>query len=1492
MFKKHIEQPVKPQWGSLPVKAWCWGKTHPSSNPGVSNQGPLSVNPRGACFSSRLISQSITKTAGDGGSGGGRTTESDMAFAGSSYTKQKSGESASSSVFDKLTDELLIETLIRLPLKPANICKCVSKRFRSLISSSYFVRCYVNHHQFDNSFALYYQSKPTFHNMIRPSLMGIDLAFGFPIFESPGFSLSFLASFSGQEKQETLQYLASNNGLVLCCAALRRPIVYFVCNPLTKQWIALPTPPSNVKTVYIGFICNPQYSCDDEVGNKTSFKVVRIDVVNCESPRQLSGTLKLEIFCSVSGRWTEEYYMSSSTSDHELFYGWNYRCPSAVVCDGLLHWDTLSNCGIFTYDPYNSECRTIELPHEIRKPVWAFKHCLGESSGRLRYANFSWDDTNYRVWELKDYGNGGEWLLLHKVHLDEMQSTVQTINKDCMGMLSPHPLNQDVLFFWCRSSCRIVEYDMGSKLLRLPCFLRDAKIMSLLSPMFFPFVLPCWPVALPLIQENGLIFINLVYGIIPRRTDAETRCVDRDRRALLQFKQGLVDDYTLLRSWRNGQDCCHWRGVGCNNHTGEVIRLDLSATWSEELEQILGLSGEIDSSLLSLRSLRYLDLSGNSFTQIPDFIGSLTKLQHLKLAQIEFGSPEVPDRLGNLSNLQTLDLASSSVVIKNTRWLTRLSSLKYLNLSYIDLSESIGLLNNAIRLPSIVELHLVNCLLPNATANPITNLSNGFMILDLNSNYLPSSTIYPWLFNFSGSLTDVNLSDNELLGTIPEAFGTFEKLRNLDLTSNALEGGIPVSFGNLSDLRSLLLGGNNLNQDFPGFLDNLSGPAEKSLEVLDLYGNQLSGSLPDFTTFTALKELYLGVNRLNGSFPDKFEQISKLSILDLADNRITGKLPDLSALASLKELYFERNLLNGTLAEKLVPLSELKSLGVSSNFFRGTISETHVANLSRLTYLDLSYNLLAIEIGSDWSPSFQLEIISLSSCKLGNSSFPEWLRTQKNFSVLDISNAGIDDSVPSWFWESLIPGLRYLNLSSNQIHGGVPDLRFANGGKPLIDMSSNNFSGNLPLFPVDTLTLMLNDNMFSGPISSVCNLTILNRLDLSNNKLSGELPDCWKSFDRLVILNLENNGFIGRVPDSMGSLELVDLLSVRGNRLTGELPSSLRNCVSLRLLDLGENELSGKIPEWIGESLSMLLVLSLPFNRFNETVPRSLCQLEKIQILDLSVNDISGRIPECLYNISGMARPENHSPDTSIEFNAIGLERTRLTSRARYVFKALLQWKGRQSEYQKTLGLVTSLDLSSNRLTGEIPREITSLAGLVALNLSRNTLTGPVPNDIGRLRRLDFLDLSRNDLFGGIPTSLSLLSNLGVLDLSFNNLSGRIPKGTQLQSFDVSSFAGNPALCGVPLLEECSGDEPHGGGNDDFAERESDDDDEVTRNGFYVSIVVGFAFGFWGVCGSLVVKSSWRYAFFGFLSAVKDRVSVTLETSFARLRNRTVYNIR
>ena len=112
-----------------------------------------------------------------------------------------------------------------------------------------------------------------------------------------------------------------------------------------------------------------------------------------------------------------------------------------------------------------------------------------------------------------------------------------------------------------------------------------------------------------------------------------------------------------------------------------------------------------------------------------------------------------------------------------------------------------------------------------------------------------------------------------------------------------------------------------------------------------------------------------------------------------------------------------------------------------------------------------------------------------------------------------------------------------------------------------------------------------------------------------------------------------------------------------------------------------------------------------------------------------------------------------------------------------------------------------SIDFSNNKLIGEIPSEVTDLVELVSLNLSRNDLIGPIPATIGQLKLLDSLDLSQNQLNGRIPDSLSQIAGLSVLDLSNNTLSGKIPLGTQLQSFNTSTYEGNPELCGLPLLK-------------------------------------------------------------------------------------------
>lgn len=174
------------------------------------------------------------------------------------------------------------------------------------------------------------------------------------------------------------------------------------------------------------------------------------------------------------------------------------------------------------------------------------------------------------------------------------------------------------------------------------------------------------------------------------------------------------------------------------------------------------------------------------------------------------------------------------------------------------------------------------------------------------------------------------------------------------------------------------------------------------------------------------------------------------------------------------------------------------------------------------------------------------------------------------------------------------------------------------------------------------------------------------------------------------------------------------------------------------------------------------------------------------------------------------------------------------------------------------LSPITSMDLSSNHLFGEIPTEITSLSSLLSLNLSNNLLFGAIPRQIGKMGALESLDLSMNQLSGEIPPSMSSLSFLSLLNLSCNNLRGRIPAGTLLHCFNASSFAGND-LCGPPLTENCSA------GGVILVVEDMGGKDGIEVDWFYVSMSLGFFVGFGGVVSPWLLNRSWRFIFFQFL---------------------------
>ncbi|XP_059627557.1 receptor-like protein EIX2 [Cornus florida] len=698
------------------------------------------------------------------------------------------------------------------------------------------------------------------------------------------------------------------------------------------------------------------------------------------------------------------------------------------------------------------------------------------------------------------------------------------------------------------------------------------------------------------------------------------------------------------------------------------------------------------------------------------------------------------------------------------------------------------------------------------------------------------------------SLLDLkNLSYLDLSGNyfdwiqMTSFIGDLVSLKYLDLSFSGFTGRLPRSFENLCNLKELRLSGIKLGGDILEVLDIFSGCILDELETLDLRSNQLSGHFSDVVNLLGqskkLASLSLSNNSLFGQVPSSLGRLSFIKYLDLSDNKLSGHLP-----------------------ESLGQLADLEVLLMSGNLLQGVMSEVHFANLTQLQSLDGSRNQLFLSVSPNWVPRFQLQSLVLRSCPL-QTPFPHWLHSQKNLRVLDISHTGIFGTIPRWFW-NLSPQIGYLNLSHNHIQGELINKPLVFEQFATIDLSSNHLNGTLPRLSPDIMSLDLSDNSFSGSISHfLCykmdELKLLQLLNLERNLLSGELTNCWESWYGLEFINLRKNNLSGKIPSSMGSLNFLKSLHLQSNGLSGKLPPSLQNCTTLVSIDFGENEFSGSIPTWIGERLPNLKILILRSNKFHSNIPKELCGLGFLQILDLGRNNLSGSIPTCFMNLSAMAIHQNSSEQMSYKpaYPAISFEG--------FLENAELVMKRQTVGYSTILHLVTSMDLSSNTLSGEIPKELMSLQGLRSLNLSSNLLTGRIPENIGVVEQLESVDFSMNHLFGEIPSSMSSLTFLSHLNLSYNNLSGKIPSSTQLQSFDAFSFVGN-SLCGPPVNSNCNVYDTTSAVKN--VEGRKGDTFEV--DWFYATMALGFVVGFWGVVGPFLFNNSWRFVCFQFMDSI------------------------
>ncbi|KAK4766291.1 hypothetical protein SAY87_007933 [Trapa incisa] len=670
-----------------------------------------------------------------------------------------------------------------------------------------------------------------------------------------------------------------------------------------------------------------------------------------------------------------------------------------------------------------------------------------------------------------------------------------------------------------------------------------------------------------------------------------------------------------------------------------------------------------------------------------------------------------------------------------------------------------------------------------------------------------SSTLKSKIVNFT-SLEHLDLSNNALGSAVPNWLLNLTSLRYLDLSSsfqgdlsfpteivnnnkhlgflhlfnNPMRGELPQNISNLCELYALRLSFNHFTGDISSLLANPSGCFQAKLRFLDLGWNNFSGHLGDeIGNFESLEYIDLASNSIRGPIPESLFQLSSLKYLNLMHNKLTGSIP-----AGLGQL------------------SNLVGLDFTNTSLTGLVSEQHFANLTSLTFMELSSNKLVFNISPSWIPPFQLKYLATAYCHIGPQ-FPAWLRSQRKMLLIDISNGGISDVIPDWFYSSS-PDLEGLNLSNNELNGQIHE-GFGNAMPKLRDVSimRNHLEGGIP--------------------ASTCKIMGLFAIDLSHNNLSGPIPDCWRSLPALDGIDFGNNKLSGQIPESLCSLPLT-FLGLRDNNLQGVLPKCFSNMSSLKVLDLSQNRLSGQIPSWIG-AMSRLSVLNLDSNILNGEIPDEICQLGHIRVLSLAGNRLSGIIPTCLDNLTILADPK------SAILGGFGF----------YGFGVEVNTKSSTRFYTTQLQYLFSIDLSNNRLGGSIAMGLTRLFSLQNLNLSKNSLVGQIPSEISNMNNLESLDLSVNQLSGSIPQSLSQLTYLSYLNLSLNHLSGRIPTGSQLSTFEEDSYSGNNGLCGPPLSRSCSVD----GEKPDTSKQHGDDDsdggDELYAHWIYMGIAPGFITG-------------------------------------------------
>ncbi|KAB2050090.1 hypothetical protein ES319_A13G222200v1 [Gossypium barbadense] len=788
-----------------------------------------------------------------------------------------------------------------------------------------------------------------------------------------------------------------------------------------------------------------------------------------------------------------------------------------------------------------------------------------------------------------------------------------------------------------------------------------------------------------------------------------------------------------------------------------------------------GLQGSIDiSELNSLKNLKELHLSGNQIESLGSLFQSKRELRLAKLEVLDLSfnyfNNSIFSSLAALPHLKSLNL-ESNLLIQSTyiQDLNVLSNLEKLTISYDIMDDTVPSQGNEreLKLMNLEELNLWGNVFNSSILSSLGSLSS------LKSLFLSHTYVMEESIDVRGLPALKNLEKLHLTGYIEKGFCELRQLQTLAIINGKWNARLPECFSELISLKHLDLSFNNFSGDI-SMLKNLS-----SLEHLDLSYNNFSRDLSVFKNLSSLKYLDLFFNNFFGNIY-VFKNLMSLEFLDLSSNKFSGDISHFRSLTSLLELRLWNNSIE--IPSSLAPLfnlSKLQNIYADNNMIYNAETEKH--SLDTPTFRFRSITLSCSGDGGSFPQSLNhqhdLQYVDLSNINFKGDQFPNWLlenneklqklnlansslsghfqlpsTSRRGLLYLDVSNNSLDGNIPNEIGAKL-PSLKQLNMSNNLFSGGIPISIGDMISLEVLDLSNNKLSGGIPRhMPMGLLIFDVSNNRLFGDIqSSMENMSHLVTLDLSNNILSGGIPRWMGKMSDLEELVMANNHFEGPIPMEFCKLNRsLQFLDLSANNISGSLPSCFSSSIlshvylsrnklkgpitgffnssGLVTLDLSNNHLTGSIPNWIGTLFSLSYLL-LNNNRFEGGIPIQLCKLNGLSLIDVSNNNLSGTIPPCLMittlNDSSHAyygipyqygNYRSFSADVPIE----------VTMKSISYF-----YKGRVLTY------LSGIDLSCNKLTGEIPHHFQYLRDIIVLNFSHNSLIGPIPPALSELYQIE-----------------------------------------------------------------------------------------------------------------------------------------------------------